>query len=120
MRRNDLIWNCWVSNYLMGNDPPAFDILAWNADATNLAARLHRDFLDIMRQNLLVTKDELDVLGTPIDLEKVTIDTYLTDATTDHLTPWRGSYQTTQLTSGRSRFVLSNAGHIASLVNPSG
>ena len=120
MRPNDLVWNYWVNNYLMGNDPPVFDILAWNADPTNLAARLHADFLELMQENLLVTKDGLEVLGTPVDLEKVTIDTYVTGATTDHLTPWRGCYQTTQLLSGRNRFVLSNAGHIASLVNPPG
>jgi polyhydroxyalkanoate synthase len=120
MRPNDLVWNYWVNNYLMGNDPPVFDILAWNADPTNLAGRLHADFLEIMQENLLVTKGGLEVLGTPVDLEKVTVDTYVTGATTDHLTPWRGCYQTTQLMSGRSRFVLSNAGHIASLVNPPG
>ena len=120
MRPNDLVWNYWVNNYLMGNDPPVFDILAWNADSTNLAGRLHADFLEIMQENLLVAKGELEVLGTPVDLEKVTVDTYVTGATTDHLTPWRGCYQTTQLMSGRSRFVLSNAGHIASLVNPPG
>ncbi|HEY2436189.1 MAG TPA: alpha/beta fold hydrolase, partial [Solirubrobacteraceae bacterium] len=120
MRPNDLVWNYWVNNYLMGNDPPVFDILAWNADSTNLAGRLHADFLELMQENLLVTKGELEVLGTPVDLEKVTVDTYVTGATTDHLTPWRGCYQTTQLMSGRSRFVLSNAGHIASLVNPPG
>jgi polyhydroxyalkanoate synthase len=120
MRPNDLVWNYWVNNYLMGNDPPVFDILAWNADPTNLAGRLHGDFLEIIQKNLLVTKGDLEVLGTPVDLEKVTVDTYVTGATTDHLTPWRGCYQTTQLMSGRSRFVLSNAGHIASLVNPPG
>jgi poly[(R)-3-hydroxyalkanoate] polymerase subunit PhaC len=120
MRPNDLVWNYWVNNYLMGNDPPVFDILAWNADPTNLAGRLHADFLEIMEKNRLVTNDGLEVLGTPVDLQRVTIDTFVTGATTDHLTPWRGCYQTTQLMSGRSRFVLSNAGHIASLVNPPG
>ena len=120
LRPNDLIWNYWVNNYLMGKDPPAFDILAWNADSTNLAARLHSDFLDIMKRNLLTKVGELEVLGTPVDLRRVTVDTYVTGATTDHLTPWRGCYQTTQLLSGKSRFVLSNAGHIASLINPPG
>ena len=120
LRPNDLIWNYWVNNYLMGKDPPAFDILAWNADSTNLTARLHSDFLDIMKRNLLTKVGELEVLGTPVDLRRVTVDTYVTGATTDHLTPWRGCYQTTQLLSGKSRFVLSNAGHIASLINPPG
>jgi polyhydroxyalkanoate synthase len=114
------VWNYWVNNYLMGKDPPVFDILAWNADSTNLPGRLHGDFLDIMKNNLLTKPGELTVLGTPVDLRKITLDTYVTGATTDHLTPWKGCYQTTQLLNGRSRFVLSNAGHIASLINPPG
>jgi polyhydroxyalkanoate synthase len=120
LRPNDLVWNYWVNNYLMGKDPPVFDILAWNADSTNLPDRLHGDFLDIMQNNLLTKPGELTVLGTPVDLRKITLDTYVTGATTDHLTPWKGCYQTTQLLNGRSRFVLSNAGHIASLINPPG
>ena len=120
LRPNDLVWNYWVNNYLMGKDPPVFDILAWNADSTNLPGRLHGQFLDIMERNLLTKPGELEVLGTPVDLRKITLDTYVTGATTDHLTPWKGCYQTTQLLNGRSRFILSNAGHIASLINPPG
>ena len=120
LRPNDLVWNYWVNNYLMGKDPPVFDILAWNADSTNLPGRLHGDFLDVMRKNLLTKPGELTVLGTPVDLRKITLDTYVTGATTDHLTPWKGCYQTTQLMNGHSRFILSNAGHIASLINPPG
>ena len=55
MRPNELVWNYWVNNYLMGNKPPAFDILAWNADGTNLPARLHGQFLDIFERNVLCT-----------------------------------------------------------------
>jgi polyhydroxyalkanoate synthase subunit PhaC len=120
LRPNDLVWNYWVNNYLMGKDPPVFDILAWNADSTNLPGRLHGEFLDIMQHNLLTKPGELTVLGNGVDLSKITLDTYVTGATTDHLTPWKGCYQTTQLLKGRSRFVLSNAGHIASLINPPG
>jgi polyhydroxyalkanoate synthase len=120
MRPNDLVWNYWVNNYLLGNDPPTFDILAWNADSTNLPQALHRQFLSIFSDNTLATPDQMTVLGTPVDLSRITVDTYVTGATTDHLTPWRGCYQTTQLLSGDSTFVLSNAGHIASLINPPG
>jgi polyhydroxyalkanoate synthase len=120
MRPNDLVWNYWVNNYLLGNDPPTFDILAWNADSTNLPEALHRQFLSIFSDNTLATPGQMTVLGTPIDLSQITVDTYVTGATTDHLTPWRGCYQTTQLLSGQSTFVLSNAGHIASLINPPG
>jgi polyhydroxyalkanoate synthase len=120
LRPNDLVWNYWVNNYLLGKDPPRFDILAWNADATNLPARLHSTFLDIFQHNLLTKPGELRVLGTPVDLASVEVETYATGATTDHLTPWKGCYRTTQLMSGPSTFVLSNAGHIASLINPPG
>jgi polyhydroxyalkanoate synthase subunit PhaC len=120
MRPNDLVWNYWVNNYLLGNDPPTFDILAWNADGTNLPQALHHQFLSIFSDNTLATPDQMTVLGTPVDLSRITVDTYVTGATTDHLTPWRGCYQTTQLLSGESTFVLSNAGHIASLINPPG
>jgi polyhydroxyalkanoate synthase subunit PhaC len=120
LRPNDLVWNYWVNNNLMGNEPPTFDILAWNSDATNLPARLHGQLLSIFTDNLVATPGGIDVLGTPVDLSRVNIDTYVTGALTDHLTPWKGCYRTTQLMPGDSTFVLSNAGHIASLVNPPG
>jgi polyhydroxyalkanoate synthase subunit PhaC len=120
LRPNDLVWNYWVNNYLLGNDPPTFDILAWNADSTDLPRALHQQFLDIFTDNMLATPGALTVLGTPVDLGRIELDTYVTGATTDHLTPWRGCYRTTQLLRGDSTFILSNAGHIASLINPPG
>jgi polyhydroxyalkanoate synthase len=120
LRPNDLVWNYWVNNVLLGEKPPAFDILAWNQDATNLPAGLHADFLEIFGKNLLCTPGKVDVLGTPVDLGRITVDTYVTGATTDHLTPWKACYRTTQLVGGDSTFVLSNAGHIQALVNPPG
>jgi len=120
MRPNDLVWNYWVNNYLMGEDPPVFDILSWNADGTNLPAALHRQFLDIFEQNPLPEPGGMEALSTPIDLGRIKIPTYVTGAINDHLTPWKGCYRTTQLLSGDSTFALSNAGHIASLVNPPG
>ncbi len=120
LRPNDLVWNYWVNNYLLGQDPPVFDVLAWNADGTNLASRLHGQFLDLFGQNLLCKPGALSVLGTPVDLARIKVETYVTGATTDHLTPWRGCYRTTQLMSGPSTFILSNAGHIQAQVNPPG
>jgi len=120
MRPNELVWNYWVNNYLMGNNPPVFDILAWNADGTNLPAALHKQFLDIFEHNSLCQPGRLTVLGTPVDLASIKVPTFVTGGTTDHLTPWQGCYRTTQLLSGPSTFVLSNAGHIQSLVNPPG
>jgi len=120
LRPNDLVWNYWVNNYLLGNDPPTFDILAWNSDPTDLPATLHGQLLDIFTDNLIATPGGMQLLGTPVDLGRVGVETYVTGALTDHLTPWKGCYRTTQLMGGPSTFVLSNAGHIASLINPPG
>jgi polyhydroxyalkanoate synthase len=120
MRPNDLVWNYWANNYLMGKAPPKFDILAWSVDGTNLPGKLHGQFMDVFEHNLVVTPGALTVLGVPIDVRKIKIDTFVTGAMTDHLTPWRACYRTTQLLGGTSSFILSNSGHVASLVNPPG
>lgn len=120
LRPDDLVFNYWVNNYLMGEKPPAFDILAWNADGTNLPGALHGQFLDIFRDNLLTRPGQLSALGTPLQLENIKLPAFVTGAATDHLTPWKGCYRTTQLLGGPSTFVLSYSGHIASLVNPPG
>jgi polyhydroxyalkanoate synthase len=120
LRPNDLIWNYWVNNYLLGKDPPAFDILFWNADSTNLPAALHRDFLEVSLENPLVRPGALKVLGTPVDLSKITVDSYVVAGIADHITPWENCYRTTQLLGSSPRFVLSTSGHIAALVNPPG
>ncbi len=120
LRPNDLIWNYWVSNYLMGKTPPAFDILFWNADATNLPAALHRDFLELALDNSLTKPGAATVLGTPIDLSKITVDSYVVAGIADHITPWQNAYRTANLLGSDPRFVLSTSGHIAALVNPPG
>ena len=120
LRPNDLVWNYWVNNYLQGKPPPNFDILYWNADATRMSAALHRDFIDIALSNSLVEPGRTTMLGTPVDLSKVTVDSYVTAGIADHLCPWQACYRSTQLLGGESRFILSTSGHIASLVNPPG
>jgi polyhydroxyalkanoate synthase subunit PhaC len=120
MRPNDMVWNYWVNNYLLGQDPPVFDILSWNADGTNLPATLHEQFLDIFGDNQMVEPGVLEYLGTPLDLSTIRVPTFVMGALSDHLTPWRGTYRTTELTTGPSTYVLSNSGHIAGLVNPPG
>jgi polyhydroxyalkanoate synthase len=120
LRPNDLIWNYWVSNYLMGRQPPAFDILYWNADTTNMPAGLHRDFLHLALENSLTRPGEATVLGTPVDLSSVTVDAYLVAGIADHITPWQNAYRSVNLLGGDCRFILSTSGHIAALVNPPG
>jgi polyhydroxyalkanoate synthase len=117
LRPNDLVWNYWVNNYLLGQNPPAFDILYWNNDTTQLPAGLHSDFLDLYLTNGLV-EGTLEVLGTPVDLRKVICDTFVVAGYTDHIIPWDGAYRTTQLLGGASEFVLSTGGHIQAILNP--
>jgi polyhydroxyalkanoate synthase len=120
VRPNDLVWNYWVSNYLLGEDPPAFDVLAWNSDSTNLPAALHAEFVHLFMDNALLQPGRVSALGTPVDLSNVTSDLYVVGATTDHLVPWQAAYVATQAYGGKSRYVLSNSGHIQALVNPPG
>jgi polyhydroxyalkanoate synthase len=116
LRPNDLVWNYFVNNYLLGNDPPAFDILYWNDDTTRLPGRLHGDFLDLALTPL--EAGSLEVLGTAIDLSKVDCDTYVLAGMTDHIVPWEGAFATTRILGGETEFVLGSSGHIQSLVNP--
>jgi polyhydroxyalkanoate synthase len=120
LRPNDLIWNYWVNNYLIGNDPAAFDVLYWNNDSTRLPAKLHGDLLDLYETNAFTHPGEIKVLGTPVDLSRVTNDTYIIAGITDHITPWQGCYATTQLLGGKVKFILSNSGHIQAILNPPG
>ncbi|MDM0085440.1 alpha/beta fold hydrolase [Variovorax sp. J31P179] len=120
LRPNDLIWNYWVNNYLLGNKPPAFDILAWNADTTRLPAKFHSDLLDIMEKNPYVQPGAMTIRGVPIDLSKVKIGAYVIGGLTDHITPWKSCYGTARLFGEDSTFVLANAGHLQSLINPPG
>ena len=120
MRSNDLVWNYWVNNYLMGNSPPAFDILYWNSDTTRLPARLHADFLDLVEADPFVNANRLRIRGKPLDMRKVDVEAYVVAGTTDHITPWKGCYGTARIFGPSSRFVLTNSGHIQSLVNPPG
>jgi polyhydroxyalkanoate synthase subunit PhaC len=120
MRPNDLVWNYWVNNYLMGNPPPAFDILYWNNDTTRLPGAFHGQLLDIFSGNLLQEPGGLGVLGLPIDLRDVDCDKFVLSGVTDHITPWKGVYRTARVFGGETEFVLSSSGHIQSLINPPG
>lgn len=120
MRPNDLIWTYWINNYLLGKQPPAFDILYWNNDNTRLPAALHGDLIDFFKHNPLAHPRGLEVCGTPVDLSKVTVDSFSIAGINDHITPWDAVYRSTLLLGGHRRFVLSNSGHIQSILNPPG
>ena len=118
LRPGDLVWNYWVNNYLLGQAPPAFDVLYWNADTTRMSAGLHADFVNLAIHNGLAEPGAATVLGRPVDLSAVTVDSYVVAGVADHITPWQSCYRTRGLLGGASRFVLSTSGHIAALVNP--
>jgi len=119
LRENNLFWSYFISNYLKGEDPAAFDILYWNSDSTNLSAACFKEYLRITYWNNEL-KDTGKVLldGVPIDLSKVDMPCYFLAAVADHIVLWKGAYDSAQLVSGESRFVLSGSGHIAGVINP--
>ena len=120
MRANDLIFNYVVSNWLLGQDPPAFDILAWNADNTRMPAAMHSFYLRNFYVENKLPKGELEIAGRRIDLGSIKKSTYVVSAENDHIVPWRSAYAATRLLSGPVRFILSSGGHIAGIVNPPG
>lgn len=120
LRPNDLIWAYWVNNYLLGNEPPAFDILFWNSDTTNLPAALHGDMIEIMANGGARRGAELTVLGEAVGVENVTCDKLIVGGTTDHITPWEGCYMSVAAFGGNNEFVLSKSGHVQSIINPPG
>jgi len=118
LRANDLIWTFVVNNYLLGQEPFPFDLLYWNDDSTRMPAKMHSFYLRRMyQQNDLVKPGGIVLDGTPIDLTKITVPSYLISTREDHIAPWRSTYRATQLYGGPVRFVLAASGHIAGVVN---
>ncbi|WP_260580605.1 PHA/PHB synthase family protein [Sphingopyxis sp. PET50] len=119
LRGRDLIWNYVVSNYLLGNDYPPFDLLYWNGDTTNLPAKWHRQYLvDLYRDNRLVIPNSLSVCGTPIDLRKIGTPAYIQAGREDHIAPLASVWRLMDHLSGPKTFLLAGSGHIAGVVNP--
>ncbi|MBX7532478.1 class I poly(R)-hydroxyalkanoic acid synthase [Qipengyuania sp. 1XM1-15A] len=119
LRGTDLIWNYVVNNYLLGEDYPAFDLLHWNGDVTNLPAKWHQQYLrDLYRDNRLVEADALSVDGTPIDLGQVKTPTYVQAGKEDHIAPAESVWRIKEHFTGPIKFVLAGSGHIAGVVNP--
>jgi polyhydroxyalkanoate synthase subunit PhaC len=119
MRGNDLVWSYVISNWYMGKQPPAFDILAWNSDSTNMPATMHSEYLrSCYLENRLARPGAFRIADTNLDLSTIDVPVYVLGAQNDHIAPWRGTYRTTQLVGGEARYVLTSAGHIAGIVNP--
>jgi polyhydroxyalkanoate synthase len=119
LRPNDLVWNYYVNNYLKGEQPPAFDLLYWNSDSTNLPGPMFCWFLRHMYlQNELRIPDRLVCAGEPIDLRRIDLPSFVFGAREDHIVPWVAAYGGARLLAGNVRFVLGASGHIAGAINP--
>lgn len=119
LRGNDLIWSSVIKHYLLGEDYPAFDLLHWNGDTTNLPACWHRNYLrDLYHDNRMVIPDELSADNTPIDLTRIETPAYVQAGRDDHIAPPDSVFRITRHLRGPLRFVLAGSGHIAGVVNP--
>ena len=119
LRANDLVWNYVVGNYLKGEMPPAFDLLYWNSDSTNLPGPMYCWYLrNTYLENKLSTPGAVTVCGEPLDLRRLDMPTFVYGSREDHIVPWQTAYASTQLVSGERQFVLGASGHIAGVINP--
>lgn len=119
LRATDLIWHFYVNNYLLGKDPAAFDILFWNSDTTRLPAKMHSSYLRKMYiENCLVRPNSLSIRGVKVDLGRVLVPSCFVSAVDDHIAPWRSTLAGARLLGAESRFILTEGGHVAGIVNP--
>ncbi len=119
LRANDLIWSNVVNNYLLGKEPPAFDLLYWNNDGTRMTRNAHSFYLrNTYLENNLIQPNKIVLKGVPIDLGQIHQDIYAVGTQQDHIVPWKSAWRITQLASGKGRFVLGGSGHIAGIINP--
>jgi len=119
LRANDLIWPYVVNNYLKGRQPPAFDLLFWNSDATNLPGPMYAYYLrNTYQDNKLAKPDALTMCGAKVSLKRLTMPTFVFSAREDHIVPWRGGYKSALTLGSKAKFVLGASGHIAGTINP--
>jgi polyhydroxyalkanoate synthase subunit PhaC len=119
LRANELVWNYVVGNYLKGQTPPAFDLLYWNGDSSNLPGPMYLDYVTNMYlDNRLREPDALTMCGRKIDLGRIALPAYIYASREDHIVPWRSGYRTVGLLGGDPTFVLGASGHIAGVINP--
>jgi polyhydroxyalkanoate synthase len=118
LRANDLLFRYVVDGWLLGQPPPAFDLLAWNDDGTRMPGKAHSYFARKMYIENALANDQMEALGERLIMSNIRNETYIVAAVEDHIVPWRSSYRSTQLFKGPIRFVLTSSGHIAGIVNP--
>jgi len=121
LRANDLIWSFVVNNYLLGKQQLPFDLLFWNSDSTRMPAAMHSFYLRKMYlENRLAEPGGITLAGTPIDLSRINIPSFILSTREDHIAPWKSTYAATRLYSGPIKFVLSASGHMAGVISAPG
>lgn len=121
LRSNDLLWRYVIYNYMIGQEPPAFDILYWNNDGTRVPGRVHSFLIrKFFLENKLREANGIELRGVGIDVRRITTPTYCVAATADHIVPWDGSFRIREMVGGPVRFILTEGGHIAGIINPPG
>jgi polyhydroxyalkanoate synthase len=118
LRANDLLWHYIVNNYLLGQQPPAFDLLYWNSDGTRIPGRVHSFLLrNFFLVNKLLEPGAIKLNGVGIDTQRITVPSYTIAGTRDHIVPWEGAFMMRELVGGPVRFILAEGGHIAGIIN---
>lgn len=119
LRANDLVWSFFIKNYLQGKNPAPFDILYWNADTTNMPAKMHSEYLRKMYlNNELIQKNKLEIAGVKLDINTIETPSFFVSTKRDHIAPWKSTYQGFLAFKGEKQFLLGGSGHIAGIVNP--
>ena len=116
LRPGDLYWNYVVNNYLLGNEPSAFDVLYWNNDSTNLPEKLYSDYLRSLCLNNNLSKNNYEIAGKKLDLSKITTPMFHVATTADHICPWKSVYKGLECYNSNIKFILSNSGHVAGIM----
>ncbi|MGJ3507203.1 PHA/PHB synthase family protein [Enemella sp. A6] len=118
LRAHDLIYSYWITRWMLGEDPPAFDLLVWNEDSTNMPRKMHGEYLRSLYNNNELANGTLEMAGQRLGLDLVKNDVYIIGAINDHIVPWESSYAGVPLLGGDVRYVRASGGHIAGIVNP--
>ena len=116
LRPGELYWNYVVNNYLLGNEPSAFDVLYWNNDSTNLPEKLYSDYLRSLCLNNNLAKNNYELAGKKLDLSKITTPMFHVATTADHICPWKSVFKGLEYYNSNIKFILSNSGHVAGIM----
>ncbi|GAA1082882.1 PHA/PHB synthase family protein [Pseudonocardia alni] len=118
LRATDLVWNYVVNDWMLGEDPKPFDMLTWNSDSTRMPAAMQTEYLRTLYLENRFAEGKLELAGERLDVADIRPDSYIVTAESDHIAPWKSVYTGASKLGGTVRFVLSNSGHIAGVVNP--